>query len=77
MTSAKITSHSARVNQWNYLPQKPLKKQITIRLDTQALDYFKELSVELGIPYQTSINLYLRDCASTGKRLSIKWRTSI
>ncbi len=55
---------------------KHLKKQITIRLDTQALDYFKELSVELGIPYQTLINLYLRDCASTGKRLSIKWRTS-
>ena len=55
---------------------KRLKKQITIRLDTQAVDYFKELSSELGVPYQTLMNLYLRDCASTRKRPSIKWRTS-
>ena len=42
-----------------------LKKQITIRLDTDTLEYFKELSEETGIPYQTLINLYLRECAST------------
>jgi predicted DNA binding CopG/RHH family protein len=53
---------------------KRLKKQITIRLDVQTLDYFKELSRELGIPYQTLINLYLQDCASAGKRPSTTWR---
>ena len=51
-----------------------LKKQITIRLDVQTLDYFKELSSELGVPYQTLINLYLQDCASSGKRPSTTWK---
>jgi predicted DNA binding CopG/RHH family protein len=50
------------------------KKQITIRLDVQTLDYFKELSRELGIPFQALINLYLQDCASAGKRPSTTWR---
>jgi uncharacterized protein (DUF4415 family) len=53
---------------------KRLKKQITIRLDVQTLDYFRTLSEELGIPYQTLINLYLQDCASAGKRPSTTWR---
>jgi len=53
---------------------KQLKKQITIRLDVQTIDYFKELAGELGIPYQTLINLYLQDCAATGKRPSTTWR---
>jgi predicted DNA binding CopG/RHH family protein len=53
---------------------KRLKKQITIRLDVQTLDYFKELSDELGIPYQTLINLYLQDCAASGKRPSTTWK---
>ena len=53
---------------------KRLKKQITIRLDVQTLEYFKEMSSELGIPYQTLINLYLQDCASSGKRPSTTWR---
>ena len=55
---------------------KRLKKQITIRLDVQTLEYFKELSSELGIPYQTLINLYLQDCALSGKRPSTTWRPS-
>jgi hypothetical protein len=41
-----------------------LKKSITIRLDEELVDYFKAISEEIGIPYQTLINLYLRDCAS-------------
>lgn len=53
---------------------KKLKKQITIRLDTEALDYFKQLSDDTGIPYQTLINLYLRDCAASKKQLSLQWR---
>lgn len=54
---------------------KRLKRQITIRLDEPTLDYFKELSEEQGIPYQTLINLYLRDCAAEKKRLSIEWKS--
>jgi uncharacterized protein (DUF4415 family) len=51
-----------------------LKKQITIRLDADALAYFNTLSRETGIPYQTLINLYLRDCVASRKRLAIQWR---
>jgi uncharacterized protein (DUF4415 family) len=53
-----------------------LKRQVTIRLDQATVAYFKNLSQETGIPYQTLINLYLRECASARKRLSIAWRTS-
>ena len=55
---------------------KRLKKQITIRLDETTVQYFKDLSEESGIPYQTLINLYLRDCAVTERKLSMKWKTS-
>ncbi|MBE0564979.1 MAG: BrnA antitoxin family protein [Krumholzibacteria bacterium] len=50
-----------------------LKKQVTIRLDEGTVAYFKDLAEETGIPYQTLINLYLRDCALNGKRLDIRW----
>lgn len=53
-----------------------LKKQITIRLETQTLEYFKKLAEEAGIPYQTLINLYLRDCASSKKKLSMRWKSA-
>ncbi len=53
-----------------------LKKQITIRLDTPTLKYFKDLADEMGIPYQTLINLYLRDCAASRKRPSLRWRAA-
>lgn len=55
---------------------KRLKKQITIRLDEQTLDYFKELAEETEIPYQTLINLYLGECARTRKRPGLKWRAT-
>jgi uncharacterized protein (DUF4415 family) len=51
-----------------------LKKQITIRLDEDAIAYFKQISQEVGIPYQSLINLYLRDCAATGRKLSMSWK---
>jgi predicted DNA binding CopG/RHH family protein len=54
---------------------KRLKQQITIRLDKPTIQYFKDLSEESGIPYQTLINLYLRDCAVTERKLSMKWKT--
>lgn len=53
---------------------KRLKKRVTIRLDELTIDYFKDLSEETAIPYQTLINLYLRDCAASGRRLSMTWR---
>ena len=52
-----------------------LKRQLTIRLDDRTIRYFKSLSAECGIPYQTLINLYLRDCAATGKRLELNWNS--
>ena len=53
---------------------KRLKKSVTIRLDEPTIEYFKELAADTGIPYQTLINLYLRDCASSGRRLSLDWK---
>jgi len=42
---------------------------VTIRLDAETIGYFKALAVEMGVPYQTLINLYLRDCAASRRRL--------
>lgn len=53
---------------------KRLKKQITIRIDESAVDYFKALSEELGVPYQSLINLYLRDCADSHRKLNLSWQ---
>lgn len=50
-----------------------LKKQITIRLDEGSIDYFKSVSKEVGIPYQSLINIYLRECAATNRKLELKW----
>ncbi len=52
-----------------------LKRQVTIRLDEPTIKYFKGLAEESGIPYQTLINLYLRECAATQKRLSLAWKS--
>lgn len=51
-----------------------LKKSITIRLDEESVDYFKAISEEIGIPYQTLINLYLRDCAISHRKLNLRWK---
>jgi predicted DNA binding CopG/RHH family protein len=55
---------------------KRLKKSVTMRLDVTTVDYFKGLADELDVPYQTLINLYLRDCAVTGRRPAMNWRPS-
>ena len=52
---------------------KNLKQPITIRLDKNTVAYFKILATDLGIPYQNLINLYLRDCALSHRRLDLKW----
>ena len=51
-----------------------LKKQITIRLDEDSITYFKSISEDVGIPYQSLINLYLRDCAASNRKLSLNWK---
>ena len=53
---------------------KYLKQPVTMRLDKDSVDYFKALSEEYGIPYQTLINLYLRDCASNHRKLDLEWK---
>ena len=49
------------------------KKQITINIDANTIDYFKSQSEMSGIPYQTLINLYLTDCAMNKKQLHVSW----
>lgn len=50
-----------------------LKKQITINLDSDTIEYFKTQSKQSGIPYQTLINLYLSDCAIQNRQLHLNW----
>ena len=52
---------------------KYLKKQVTIRLDIPVIEYFKELSAEIGMPYQSLINHYLRECAELKKKPRFEW----
>ncbi|GAB5415820.1 MAG: BrnA antitoxin family protein [Congregibacter sp.] len=51
-----------------------LKKPVTIRLSEDVIDYFKSMSEESGVPYQSLINLYLRDCASKNLKVDIQWQ---
>jgi uncharacterized protein (DUF4415 family) len=51
-----------------------LKKQVTIRLDEESINYFKAISEQVGIPYQSLINLYLRDCAASHRKLNLNWK---
>ncbi len=50
------------------------KKQITINLDGEVIDYFKNQSEGTGIPYQTLINLYLSDCVASKRKLQMEWK---
>ena len=52
-----------------------LKKSVTIRLGEDVIEYFKEMSEETGIPYQSLINLYLRDCVSHHREIDLSWQT--
>lgn len=51
-----------------------LKRQVTIRLSEDVIAYFKGLSQETGIPYQSLINLYLRDCVAKNRKPDLSWR---
>jgi len=65
-----IQNLSPRKNPYTKL----LKKPITINIDTDTIDFFKAQSASAGIPYQTLINLYLRDCAANDRHLNISWQ---
>lgn len=53
---------------------KKLKKQITINVNNEVIDYFKKMSVETGIPYQNLINLFLVECVKTNKKIDLNWK---
>jgi uncharacterized protein (DUF4415 family) len=53
-----------------------LKQSVTMRIDRSTVEYFKGLAGEIDVPYQTLINLYLRDCAISGRRPAMTWRPS-
>ncbi len=50
-----------------------LKKPVTMRLSEDVIDYFKRMSEENGVPYQSLINLYLRDCVAQHRKIDISW----
>ena len=50
-----------------------LKKPVTMRLSEDVVEYFKRMSEEAGVPYQSLINLYLRDCLAQNRRVKINW----
>ena len=52
---------------------KMLKKQITIRIEEETIDYFKDLAAESGISYQNLMNMFLRDCADSKRKPVFKW----
>jgi uncharacterized protein (DUF4415 family) len=51
-----------------------LKRQVTIRMGDDVIGYFKEMAEDTGIPYQSLINLYLRDCVAHGRKPDLSWR---
>jgi len=55
---------------------KRLKQPVTMRLDKDTVSYFKAMADETGVPYQTLINLYLRDCAVNERKLAMEWRVA-
>jgi len=50
-----------------------LKKPISMRLSEDVVEYFKNMAGEAGVPYQSLINLYLRDCVMTRRKVQIAW----
>lgn len=50
-----------------------LKKPVTIRLGEDVIEYFKEMAEDSGIPYQSLINLYLKDCVNSHRKLDVQW----
>ena len=57
----------------NKVKNRKLKKQLTLRIDPDVIDYFKKLALDTGLPYQSLINLYLQDCMKEQRRLKMDW----
>jgi len=78
-TSASNMRISSMRDHYDFSKSKPnpyarrMKKQVTIRLDESTIAYFRKMAEEKGIPYQSLINLYLRDCAASQRNLKLKW----
>lgn len=53
-----------------------LKKSVTMRLSEDVIDYFKKMTEETGVPYQSLINLYLKDCVEQHRKIHISWQAS-
>ncbi|MEO0768587.1 MAG: BrnA antitoxin family protein [Cyanobacteria bacterium J06649_4] len=53
-----------------------LKRQVSIRVEEEVVDYFQALAEETNIPYQALINLYLKDCVTSRRKLSLEWATT-
>ncbi len=53
---------------------KKLKKQISIRIEKETVEYFKKLASEIDIPYQNLMNMYLRECAQNNFKPNIHWQ---
>jgi predicted DNA binding CopG/RHH family protein len=53
-----------------------LKKSVTIRLGEDVIGYFKNMAEEAGVPYQSLINLYLRDCVLRHRKVDISWQSA-
>ena len=51
-----------------------LKKQVTIRMGSDVVEYFRGMSEQTGIPYQSLINLYLRDCMAKHRKIDTSWK---
>ncbi len=69
-TEYDLSTMKSRTNPY----AKRLKKQVTLRIGVDIIEYFKNLSSKTGIPYQSLINLYLRDCASSHRELKLNWQ---
>ena len=54
-----------------------LKKPVTMRLSEDVISYFKSMAIESGVPYQSLINLYLRDCITQHRRVDISWKEMV
>jgi len=52
-----------------------IKKPVTMRLSEEVVDYFKAMAVASGVPYQSLINLYLKDCIDQKRKIDINWRS--
>lgn len=54
---------------------KRLRKQVTLRMSLDVVEYFKQMAEDTGIPYQSLINLYLQDCVATHRKLNLQWES--